>query len=127
MTQPELLLRRRTKIVATIGPASRDPAVVEELIRSGVNVFRLNFSHGTHEEHRENVSRIRAAGGKLGEPVAILADLCGPKIRVGMFASGAVTLTTGEDVTVTTRDVQGGPGLIPSQYAELAGDVRPGD
>jgi pyruvate kinase len=127
MTRPEPLTRRRTKIVATVGPASRDPAVIEQLIRAGVNVFRLNLSHGSHDEHRENFTRVRAAAATLGEQIAVLADLCGPKIRVGKFAGGAVTLTLGEAVTVTTRDVLGGPGLVPSQYAALARDVRPGD
>jgi pyruvate kinase len=122
-----LLHRRRTKIVATVGPASRDPAVLESLVRAGVNVFRLNLSHGEQDEHRINFERIRAAATAVGEPVAILADLCGPKIRVGRFGGGRITLDIGQRVTVTTRDVQGGPGLIPSQYAALAEDVRPGD
>jgi pyruvate kinase len=121
------LKRRRTKIVATVGPASREPDVLEALIRAGVNVFRLNMSHGEHAEHRVAYERIRAAATAADEPVAVLADLCGPKIRVGRFPGGKLELTTGEQVTVTTRDVQGGPGLIPSQYTELAQDVRPGD
>src|SRR4051794_14036302 len=123
MNRQPNLLRRRTKIVATIGPASRDPAVVDELIRAGVNVFRLNLSHGSHDEHRENFARIRAA--PQGEPVAVLADLCGPKVRVGRFAGGQITLTSGQSVTVTTRYVLGQEGLIPSLYPELARDVRP--
>lgn len=127
MTRPTLLQRRRTKIVATIGPASREPAQVEELIRAGVNVFRLNLSHGEQEEHRENTHRIREGAARLGEQVGILADLCGPKIRVGRFAQGQILLVPGESVTVTTREVVGEPGLIPSQYGALASDVRPGD
>jgi pyruvate kinase len=122
-----LLRRRRTKIVATVGPASRDPGVLEALIRTGVNVFRLNLSHGEPDEHRANFERVRAAAAAANEPVAVLADLCGPKIRVGRFAGGRITLEAGQKVTVTTRDVQGGPGLIPSQYAALAQDVHPGD
>src|SRR4051812_28373465 len=123
MTRSPLLLRRRTKIVATVGPASRDPAVIEELIRAGVNVFRLNLSHGTHGEHAENVKRIRAAASTTGDTVAILADLCGPKIRVGKLAGGQLVLEQGGAVTVTTRDVAGERGLIPSQYPDLAKDV----
>ncbi len=118
---------RRTKIVATVGPASRDPAVLEGLLRAGANVFRLNLSHGDHAEHRETAERVRAAAAAVGVPAALLADLCGPKIRVGCFAGGRVTLAPGEPVTVTTRDVVGGPGLIPSQYTALARDVRQGD
>jgi pyruvate kinase len=124
---PILLRRRRTKIVATLGPASCDPVVLEALLRAGVNVFRLNLSHGNQAEHRANFERVQAAAAQVGELVAVLADLCGPKIRVGRFADGRITLEAGSRVTVTTRDVVGGPGLIPSQYAALAGDVRPGD
>jgi pyruvate kinase len=131
MTAPRLktfqLKRRRTKIVATVGPASREPDVLRTLIRAGVNVFRLNMSHGSQAEHRTVYERIRAAAADADEPVAVLADLCGPKIRVGRFPGGSIELATGEQVTVTTRDVTGGPGLIPSQYAQLAGDVRAGD
>ncbi|MFM7150933.1 MAG: pyruvate kinase, partial [Gemmataceae bacterium] len=127
MKRDSLLSRRRTKIVATVGPASRDPAVLASLIRAGVNVFRLNFSHGSGEDHAENVRRIREAEKDRGEPIAILADLCGPKIRVGKFPGGSIDLREGDLVTVTTRDVMGGPGLIPSQYPDLARDVRPGD
>jgi pyruvate kinase len=123
----KLLKRRRTKIVATVGPASVDPGVLKALIGAGVNVFRLNMSHGDHAAHRLAFERIRAAGEQLREPVAVLADLCGPKLRVGRFADGQVELTPGTQVTVTTRDVVGGPGRIPSQYQALAQDVRPGN
>ncbi|MGH7171785.1 MAG: pyruvate kinase [Gemmataceae bacterium] len=126
-SQTTLLHRRRTKIVATVGPASRDPAVLEALLRAGVNVFRLNLSHGDHADHRANFNTIRAVSAAAGEPVAVLADLCGPKIRVGRFAGGRITLEKGQAVTVTTRNVLGEPGLIPSQYAALAEDVRSGD
>jgi pyruvate kinase len=122
-----LLQRRRTKIVATIGPACREPAMLGALIRAGVNVFRLNMSHGDHAGHRANFANVRAAAEAAGEAVAVLSDLCGPKIRVGRFAGGCITLETGQKVTVTTRDVLGVPGLIPSQYAALAEDVRHGD
>ncbi len=123
----ESLIRRRTKIVATVGPASSEPAVLHQLIRAGVNVFRLNLSHGEHSEHQVHYGRIRAAAEAAGEPVAVLADLCGPKIRVSRFAGGQIQLEPGTTVVVTTRDVIGGPGLIPSQYTALANDVRPGD
>ncbi len=122
-----MLHRRRTKIVATIGPASRDPAVLESLLRAGVNVFRLNLSHGDHAGHRANFENIQTVSAAVGEPVAVLADLCGPKIRVGRFAGGCITLAKGQTVTVTTRNVVGEAGLIPSQYTALAEDVRCGD
>src|SRR5262249_19802621 len=121
------LVRRRTKIVATLGPASGDAQTVERLIRAGVNVFRLNMSHGTHAGHRAAYERVRAAAAEIGEPVAVLADLCGPKIRAGQFARGSIDLAEGSRVIVTTREVEGSPGLIPSQYEGLARDVRPGN
>jgi pyruvate kinase len=118
---------RRTRIVATVGPASRDPEKLEALVEAGVNVFRLNMSHGTHEQHREVIARVREISVRLGRHIAILGDLCGPKIRVGTFHGGEMVLTPGQKVTVTTRDVPGGDGLIPSQYAALANDVRAGN
>ena len=122
-----LLQRRRTKIVATVGPASSEPPILESLIRAGVDVYRLNLSHGEQAGHRTAFERIRAAADAVGEPVAVLADLCGPKIRVGRFAGGRIDLVPGQRVTVTTRPVLGGDGVLPSQYAGLPGDVRPGD
>ena len=123
----KLLKRRRTKIVATVGPASVEPGILRDLIRAGVDVFRLNLSHGDHGTHRTAFERVRAAAAELQQPVAILADLCGPKIRVGRFAEGRIELKAGESVVVTTRNVVGEPGLIPSQYAALAADVRVGN
>lgn len=118
---------RRTRIVATIGPASRDPEMLEALLEAGVNVFRLNMSHGTQDQHREVIGRVRGISSRMGRPVTLLGDLCGPKIRVGTFAGGEMTLVAGQKVTVTTRDVPGGDGIIPSQYAALANDVREGN
>lgn len=119
----KLLKFRRTKIVATVGPASRDPAVIEALIRAGVNVFRLNMSHGTHDEHRGAYAAIRAVAEACKAQVAVFADLCGPKIRTGVFPGGPITLADGQAIQVTTRDVPGTPALIPSQYAALGDDV----
>ena len=127
ITRVELLKRRRTKIVATLGPASATPEMIENLIKAGVNVFRLNMSHGDHDFHRTVFQHIKNIRERLDEPVAVLADLCGPKIRTGQFQDGAVLLKAGKPVTITTRDVIGAPGLIPSQYQALAQDVRAGD
>ena len=125
-TEIPLLRRRRTKIVATLGPASAGPQVLRELLLEGVDVVRLNMSHGTHAEHRKNYTQLRAIAAELGRHTAVMADLCGPKIRAGEFPGGSIELATGARVVVTTRAVEGGPGLIPSQYAGLAEDVRPG-
>lgn len=122
-----LLKIRRTKIIATVGPSTREQAVIERLIRAGANLFRINMSHGTHEEHSRAFYSIRAASESVGEPVAILADLGGPKIRVGTLRNGEITLSDGQPVVITVRDVIGDAGLIPSQYETLVQDVRSGD
>src|SRR3954451_18752377 len=82
-TKFEPLGRVRTKIVATLGPASRDPAVIRKLVEAGVDVFRLNFSHGTHEEHTATLAAIRTISDEMARQIAVLQDLCGPKIRLG--------------------------------------------
>src|SRR5689334_21240969 len=87
---------RRTKIVATIGPASREPATLVEMVRAGMDVARLNYSHGTLEEHAETARRVREAAGAVGRPVAILQDLPGPKLRIGPVRDDVVELTPGE-------------------------------
>lgn len=127
VTRIDLLIKRRTKIIATIGPASSHPDTLKQLIQAGVNVFRLNMSHGDHDSHRTVYNHIREIGGSPGEPVAVLADLCGPKIRTGKFKNGEITLQKDSRVTVTTRDVVGEDGLIPSQYTALADDVSAGN
>ncbi len=124
---PKLLRRRRTRIVATAGPASLHGTIPEQLIQAGVNIFRLNMSHGDHNSHRSAYHRLRQAAQIVGEPIAILADLCGPKIRVGCFRGGEIELETNSTVTITTREVLGDARLIPSIYPALANDVRSGD
>ena len=88
-------IRRATKIVATLGPASSDPQLLEQMIRAGVNVVRLNFSHGKAQDHIDRATAVRAAAMRAGREVAIMADLQGPKIRVGKFVDGKVMLETG--------------------------------
>ncbi len=126
-TQVELLLNRRTKIITTVGPASDSEQMLESLILAGVNVFRLNMSHGDHAGHRQVFERIHKVSERLDVPVGILADLCGPKIRTGKFKNDAMALVEGETVTVSTTAALGGDGLIVSQYTALADDVKPGD
>ncbi len=124
-TELDLLHSRRTKIVATLGPSSSAPSIIRQLIEAGVNVFRLNMSHGKHEDHETTYATVRAIANELNNPIAIFADLCGPKIRTGLFKNGQITLQPDTTVTVTTREVVGDDNLIPSQYAALADDVKP--
>ena len=121
-------MTRATKIVATLGPASSDPAVLERLIRAGVDVVRLNFSHGTAADHIARAELVRSVADKVGKPVALMADLQGPKIRVGKFAEGRVMLVAGEPFVLDAQrsepgDVHG----VGLDYKELPRDVRPGD
>mgnify|MGYP001167785945 CR=1 FL=1 len=125
ITEVDLLKHRRTKIIATLGPASDQPEIIHGLINAGVNVVRLNMSHGDHTSHAATFARVREAAQALKQPIAILADLCGPKIRTGAFEHGQMELATGSKVIVTTRDIIGSPGIIPSQYDALATDVQP--
>lgn len=118
---------RRIKIVATIGPASADRSVLLALMEAGADVFRLNFSHGRHEELAEIVRTIRDLSTNRRRAVAILGDLQGPKIRVGRLRDGQMMLVAGDLVTITTRDVVGVDGVIPTTYAVLPLDVTPGD
>ncbi len=121
------LIYRRTKIVATIGPASWDEKNIKALIRAGANVFRLNMSHGDHASHSESYHRIRAVSHEMNQPIAILADLCGPKIRTGTFTDGPVTLNSGDKIILTTRDVPGNSKLIPCQYKLLHQEIAVGE
>ncbi len=99
---------RRTKIVATIGPASREPDTLLRMVNAGMDVARLNYSHGTLEEHAETVRRVRDAAGKAGRPVAILQDLPGPKLRIGPLKDDVVELKPGDVVTFTCGAGDGG-------------------
>ena len=127
VTQINLLKKRRTKIIATLGPATSEPEQIKRLIKTGVNVFRQNMSHGDHDYHKKTYAYIREIAEELDLPIGILADLCGPKIRTGKFKKDSIELINNETVVVTTREVEGKPGLIPSQYAALADDVELGD
>lgn len=119
---------RLTKIVATLGPATAQDATLDALLTAGVDVVRLNFSHGTHETHRQTYDRARASAARVGRHVAILQDLSGPKIRTGRLAGGQpLTLIEGEVLTIATGDFVGEPGRVSTTYAELARAVRAGD
>jgi len=119
---------RRTKIVATVGPASRSPKILERLISAGADVFRLNFSHGDEESHAENVQRIRAAGELMGKWVAILGDLPGPKLRLDEVENGFVEIETGKELTLTSDDATiGSCELLSVGWDGLTGAVDEGD
>jgi pyruvate kinase len=124
-TSIDLLKQRRTKIIATLGPASEDIKVISRLLQAGVNIFRLNMSHGDHAMHTSLVNNIHASINATGISAAIMADLCGPKIRTGKFENGKAELKRGATVTMTVRRVKGSATLIPSQYQKLHQDVAP--
>jgi pyruvate kinase len=117
----------KTKIVCTIGPACSDPEILSRMIHSGMNVARLNFSHGTREDHAQMVRMIRKASEKTGVPVAILQDLRGPKIRVGEIKPPGINLRTGETLILTTDQVTGEKNRVSVSYPYLSEDVSVGD
>ena len=118
---------RKVKIVATLGPSTDGPERMAELIRAGLDVARLNFSHGSHEEHRRRYEEVRAVSREVGQPVAVLADLSGPKIRVGRMAGGAIELQPGAEVVLIADDgLEGTAGRIGHSYPTLAEDMQPG-
>ena len=120
--------QRATKIVATLGPASSDPAMLEAMIRAGVNVVRLNFSHGTAQDHIDRATLVREAAQRAGREVGIMADLQGPKIRVGKFADGKVMLEPGQPFVLdASRTEPGDLGGVGLDYKELPRDVKAGD
>ena len=119
---------RHTKIVCTIGPASSSEERLEQLMRAGMNVARLNFSHGTHSEHKLVIERVRTISARLGCAVAILQDLQGPKIRTGKLQDGKpVTLVDGSHIIISTRDVAGNAQILSTVYKPLPQDVKAGD
>ena len=119
---------RHTKIIATVGPASDTTETLEALIAAGADIFRLNFSHGTHDTHAATFARVREASRRACCEVAILQDLGGPKIRTGRLAGGkTITLAPGQSVTITTGDGAGGPGRLFTTFEGLAKSVRPND
>ena len=119
---------RRAKIVATIGPASRSPERLRELMLAGMDVARLNMSHGTHEVHAENIANLRAIAAELNRPLAILLDLCGPKIRTGKLKDGhPIRLQADQSLTITTREIVGDETTVSTSYAQLPQDVKVGD
>lgn len=122
-----VLSMTNTKIVATLGPATSSPEMIEELILAGVDVFRLNASHGKAEERTEITALIRQAARDIGTHISVLLDLQGPKIRVGSFEGGHALLVEGADFTITTEPVIGNASVVSTTYSNFASDVKPGD
>ena len=118
----------RTKIVCTIGPAVRSPEMIERLIRAGMNVARLNFSHGTHKEHGEIFKMIRTTAKKMSQPVAILQDLSGPKLRIGSFKDDAIfNLKKKDKFYLTVEDIPGDQNRVSFPHLKVYKDIKKGD
>jgi pyruvate kinase len=122
-----MLPNHKTKIVATVGPASESPEMLERLIRAGLNVARLNFSHGDFTGHAERIARIRAAERATGQRVAIMADLPGPKMRVGKIEPEPIQLLPGDAFTLTGEDIVGNAQRVSMSFPRLPQVVKPGD
>src|SRR5258705_5631468 len=117
---------RHSKIVCTIGPATRSPRMIDRLLGAGMDVARLNFSHGSHEEHAKNISMLRAAAVEHEKPIAILADLQGPKIRTGPLAGGGpVLLRAGQEFVITTARVLRDSTRVNTEVTALARAIQP--
>ncbi|HEY9576719.1 MAG TPA: pyruvate kinase, partial [Pseudobacillus sp.] len=117
---------RKTKIVCTIGPASESPSMLEKLMEAGMNIARLNFSHGNHEEHAQRIKNIREAAKKMGKTIGILLDTKGPEIRTHNMENDAIELTVGSQVTVSMHEVLGTPEKFSVTYEGLIDDIKPG-
>ena len=118
---------RKTKIVCTIGPSCSDETTLTAMMKAGMNVARLNFSHGTHEEQLERIERINKLRKELNLPVAILLDTKGPEYRIRRFRNGKVMLTEGNEFTFTTRELDGDETIVSVNYKGLANDLDPDD
>lgn len=118
---------KKTKIVATIGPASESEEILEKLFKNGLNVCRLNFSHGSHEEHRKRIDTIKKVRSNLGLPIALMLDTKGPEIRLGNFKEGTIELEEGDIFTITSRDILGDKSIVNVSYSGLPNDVKQGN
>lgn len=117
----------KTKIVCTIGPASQSEKVMAEMLKAGMNVARLNFSHGDHAYHRETIENFRRVRERLGKPAAIMLDTKGPEVRIGTFKEGKITLVAGNSFTLTTEEVEGDATRVSVTYADLPSQLKAGD
>ncbi len=127
LSQTRRFMHRATKIVATIGPASSSPEVLSQMMHAGLDVVRLNFSHGSADDHRERAEMVREAARRVGREIAIMADLQGPKIRVGKFEAGKTTLTPGQPFILDATCELGNDERVGLDYKDLPRDLKPGD
>ena len=118
---------RKTKIICTIGPASENEETLTQMCLAGMNVARLNFSHGSYPEHEKKIELIKRVRQKLGLPIAIMLDTKGPEYRIRSFAAGKITVAEGDEFTFTTREVEGDEHLVGVNYKDLNKDLKPGD
>ena len=118
---------RKTKIICTIGPASENEETLTQMCLAGMNVARLNFSHGSHEEHEKKIELIKRVRQKLGLPIAIMLDTKGPEYRIHTFAAGKVTIHEGDTFTFTTDEVEGDETRVSVSYKNLHQELKPGD
>ena len=121
-----MIRKRRTRIVATLGPASRSPQMVLALAQAGVDVFRLNFSHGTHDDHARALAAVRDAEAEVGRPLAALADLQGPKFRIGEFAQGRIEIKPGQVIGLDLDPTPGDQRRVQLPHPEVFQVLRPG-
>jgi len=121
------MIQRRTKIVATLGPASSDAKTLEAMIEAGLDVVRMNFSHGTAAEHEARVNLVRSIARRVGRAVGVLVDLQGPKIRIGKFVQGSITLNPGDKFVLDAEREMGGQDGVGLDYKNLPTDVHAGD
>lgn len=117
---------RRTKIICTLGPATDQGTVLEDMIQAGMNVARFNFSHGTHEEQKVRLDKVKETRAKLGVPIGLLLDTKGPEIRIKTFKNGRIELKTDDEFTLTTREVEGDEHIVSITYDGLPADVEVG-
>lgn len=118
---------RKTKIICTIGPACEDEETLTKMCMAGMNVARLNFSHGTHEEHKKKIELIKMVRERLGLPIAIMLDTKGPEYRIGMFENKSVSLKEGDRFIFTTDDVMGNTQMVSVNYKHLTEELSAGD
>ena len=119
-------MMRRTKIICTLGPATDNKEVLKDMIREGMNVARMNFSHGSHEEHKARMDMVKACRAEVGMPVGIMLDTKGPEIRTKTYKNGKIEIQDGQLFTLTTRDVEGDESIVSITYEGLPNDVSVG-